>query len=83
MLIIGWVMLGLLAGFIASRIVKSSGDGLIFDVVIGIVGALAGGFVGSWMGGTGTEGMNPYSLMMALVGSACCLVGYHAVIRRV
>ena len=83
MLIIAWVVVGALAGFVASRIVRSSGDALLFDIVIGIVGAVAGGFVGSWIGGTGMQGVNPYSFILAVVGSACGLFVYHAVIRRV
>ncbi len=45
MSIFGWILLGLVAGFLASKIVDKSGGGMLFDVFLGVIGALAGGFL--------------------------------------
>jgi uncharacterized membrane protein YeaQ/YmgE (transglycosylase-associated protein family) len=61
MSIIGWIILGLIAGFIASKIVNKSGAGFFLDIVLGIVGAIVGGFIFSALGGSGITGFNLYS----------------------
>ena len=82
MSIIGWLVLGLIAGFIASRIVNRAGEGFILDIVLGIVGALVGGFLFSLFGASGVTGLNLYSLLVAIVGAIVVLVVYHAIVRR-
>ena len=82
MSIIAWLILGLIAGFIASRIVNKSGEGVILDIVLGIVGALVGGFLFSAFGASGVTGLNIYSLLVAVIGAIVVLVIYHAIIRR-
>ncbi len=82
MSILTWVVLGLLAGFIGSKIVNKRGEGLMLDIVLGIVGAIAGGFVFNALGAPGVSGLNFYSLFVAVVGSILLLVLYHAVVRR-
>ncbi|HLY46314.1 MAG TPA: GlsB/YeaQ/YmgE family stress response membrane protein [Stellaceae bacterium] len=79
MSIIGWIFLGLIAGFIASKIVNRSGEGLILDIVLGIVGAFVGGFIFSALGGHGVTGFNLYSMFVAVVGAIVVLVAYHAI----
>jgi uncharacterized membrane protein YeaQ/YmgE (transglycosylase-associated protein family) len=79
---LAWIVLGLLAGFIGSKIVNKQGEGLILDIVLGIVGAIAGGFVFNALGASGVSGLNLYSLFVAVVGSILLLVLYHAVFRR-
>jgi uncharacterized membrane protein YeaQ/YmgE (transglycosylase-associated protein family) len=79
---LAWIVLGLLAGFIASKIVNKQGEGLILDIILGIVGALAGGWLFNTFGAAGVTGLNLYSLVVAVVGSVVLLVAYHA-IRRV
>jgi uncharacterized membrane protein YeaQ/YmgE (transglycosylase-associated protein family) len=79
---LAWIVLGLLAGFIGSKIVNKQGEGLILDIVLGIVGAIAGGFVFNALGASGVSGLNLYSLFVAVVGSVLLLVLYHAVFRR-
>jgi uncharacterized membrane protein YeaQ/YmgE (transglycosylase-associated protein family) len=79
MSIIGWIILGLIAGFIASKIVNRTGSGLIVDVVLGIVGALVGGFIFHLFGGAGVTGLNIYSLVVATVGAVVVLVVYHVI----
>jgi uncharacterized membrane protein YeaQ/YmgE (transglycosylase-associated protein family) len=76
------MVLGLLAGFIGSKIVNKQGEGLILDIVLGIVGAIAGGFVFNALGASGVSGLNLYSLFVAVVGSVLLLVLYHALFRR-
>ena len=80
--IITWLILSLIAGYIASRIVNKAGEGLILDIVLGIVGALVGGFLFSALGATGVTGLNLYSIVVAIIGAIVVLVIYHAIVRR-
>ena len=79
MSILGWLLLGLIAGFLASVVMKGGGYGIIGDIIVGIVGALLGGFLFSLLGGTGVTGFNLWSLLVAFVG-ACVLI---AILRAV
>jgi uncharacterized membrane protein YeaQ/YmgE (transglycosylase-associated protein family) len=80
--IIAWVVLGLIAGFIASKIVNHTGSGLVMDIVLGVVGALVGGFVFSLFGAVGVTGFNIYSMLVATVGAVVVLWIYHALVGR-
>lgn len=80
--ILGWLVLGLIAGFIASKIVNRTGSGVIMDIVLGIVGALVGGFLFSVFGAVGVTGFNIYSMVVAVVGAVVVLWIYHALIGR-
>ena len=80
--IIAWIVLGLIAGFIASRIVNHTGSGLVMDIVLGVVGALVGGFVFSLFGAVGVTGFNIYSMLVAVVGAVVVLWLYHALVGR-
>jgi uncharacterized membrane protein YeaQ/YmgE (transglycosylase-associated protein family) len=80
--IIAWVVLGLIAGFIASKIVNHTGSGLLMDIVLGVVGALVGGFLFSMFGAVGVTGFNIYSMLVAVVGAVVVLWLYHALIGR-
>jgi uncharacterized membrane protein YeaQ/YmgE (transglycosylase-associated protein family) len=82
MSIIGWLVLGLIAGFIGSKIVNKRGEGFILDIVLGVVGAIVGGFLFELIGHAGVTGFNLYSMFVAIIGSVVVLVAYHAV-RRV
>jgi uncharacterized membrane protein YeaQ/YmgE (transglycosylase-associated protein family) len=82
MSIIGWIILGLIAGFIASKIVNSEGSGIVLDIVLGIIGAIVGGWLLSLFGEAGITGFNLYSMVVAIIGAVVVLVVYHA-IRRV
>lgn len=79
MSIIAWIVLGLIAGFIASKIVNKRGEGVLLDIVLGIVGALVGGFVFRAFGMSGVTGFNIYSLLVAIGGAIVVLVIYHAI----
>ena len=82
MSIIAWIVLGLVAGFIGSKIVNKSGDGLILDILLGVVGAVVGGFLFRTFGMSGVTGLNLYSLLVAVLGAVIFLVIYHALFRR-
>jgi uncharacterized membrane protein YeaQ/YmgE (transglycosylase-associated protein family) len=82
MSIIAWIVLGLLAGFIASKVVDHSGQGTIIDIVLGIVGAIVGGFLFTTFGSTGVTGFNIWSLVVATLGAIVVLVVKHAVTGR-
>jgi uncharacterized membrane protein YeaQ/YmgE (transglycosylase-associated protein family) len=80
--ILAWIVLGLIAGFIASKIVNHTGSGVIMDIVLGVVGALVGGFVFSMFGAAGVSGLNIYSMLVAIVGAVVVLWLYHMLIGR-
>jgi uncharacterized membrane protein YeaQ/YmgE (transglycosylase-associated protein family) len=82
MSIIGWIILGLIAGFIGSKIVDSRGQGLWLNMVLGIVGAIVGGLVFNIFGASGVTGLNIYSMIVAIVGSVLVLWIYHALVGR-
>ena len=82
MSIIGWIVLGLIAGFIASKIVNRSGSGVFMDILLGIVGALVGGFIFNVFGAVGVTGFNLYSMIVAVVGAVVLLLIYHALFGR-
>jgi uncharacterized membrane protein YeaQ/YmgE (transglycosylase-associated protein family) len=83
MSLLAWIVLGLLAGFIGSKLVNKSGEGFFLDILLGIVGAVLGGFLFNEFGAAGVTGLNLYSLMVAVVGSVVFLLLYHAVRRAV
>ena len=82
MSILGWIVLGLIAGFIGSKIVNKTGSGLVMDIVLGVVGAVVGGFAFNLIGAVGVTGFNIYSMFVAVVGAVLVLVIYHMVVRR-
>ncbi len=82
MSVIAWIILGLIAGFIGSKIVNKSGQGFLMDVVLGIVGAVVGGYLFTFFGAAGVTGLNIYSIIVAIVGAVVVLWVYHAVAGR-
>jgi uncharacterized membrane protein YeaQ/YmgE (transglycosylase-associated protein family) len=79
---LAWIVLGLVAGFIGSKLVNKSGEGILLDIILGIVGAVVGGFIFRLFGASGVSGLNLYSLIVAIIGSVVFLVIYHALFRR-
>jgi uncharacterized membrane protein YeaQ/YmgE (transglycosylase-associated protein family) len=79
---LAWIVLGLIAGFIASKLVNKSGDGMVLDILLGIVGAVLGGWLFNAFGMPGVTGLNVYSLLVAVIGAAVFLIVYHALARR-
>jgi len=82
MSIIAWIVLGLIAGFIGSKLINKRGDGFFLDIILGIIGAVVGGWVFSQFGGTGVSGLNLHSLIVAVIGAVLVLVIYHAIRRK-
>jgi uncharacterized membrane protein YeaQ/YmgE (transglycosylase-associated protein family) len=82
MSVIAWIILGLIAGFIGSKIVNKSGQGMLMDIVLGIVGAIVGGVVFNFFGAAGVTGLNIYSLVVSIIGAVVVLWLYHAVSGR-
>jgi len=82
MSILAWIVLGLIAGFIASKIVNKSGEGVVMDIVLGIVGAVVGGWLFRAFGHMGPNGINLYSILVAVIGAVVVLVIYHALTGR-
>lgn len=80
--ILSWLILGLIAGWIGSKIVNRTGEGFFLDIVLGIVGALVGGFLFSLVGAEGVSGLNLYSMFVAIIGSIVVLVIYHTIFGR-
>lgn len=82
MSLIAWIVLGLIAGFIASKLVNKTGEGMLLDILLGIVGAVVGGWLFHTFGMPGVSGVNLYSLVVAVIGAAVFLIVYHALTRR-
>ena len=79
---IAWIVLGLVAGFIGSKIVNKRGEGLFLDIILGVVGAVVGGWLFSFFGAQGVTGLNIYSLVVAVVGAVVVLLIYHALFGK-
>ncbi len=81
MSILAWIVLGIVAGFIGSKIVNKSGEGLVLDLVLGVVGAVVGGLLFNTFGHEGVTGFNIYSLLVAVVGAVVVLFAYRMITR--
>jgi len=81
MSIVAWIVLGLIAGFVGSKIVNKTGEGVVRDILLGVVGAVVGGFLFQTFGMAGVSGVNLYSILVAVVGAIVVLVLYHALFR--
>lgn len=73
MSILAWILLGLIAGYLGSKIVDNTGRGVVGDIIVGVVGALLGGLMFNILGGVGITGFNLYSLFVAVIGSIVLL----------
>jgi uncharacterized membrane protein YeaQ/YmgE (transglycosylase-associated protein family) len=82
MSIIAWIVLGLIAGFVASKIVNKTGQGVLLDIALGIVGAVVGGWLFTLLGAEPVTGLNVYSIVVAVIGAIVVLVIYHAATGR-
>ena len=77
MSVLAWIVLGLIAGFIASMLVNKRGEGMLLDIVLGIVGAIAGGWLFHLFGSSGVTGFNLWSVMVAVIGAVVLLLIVH------
>jgi len=82
MSIIAWIVLGLIAGFIASKIMNRQGAGIVLDIILGIVGAIVGGYIFEKFGEAPVTGFNLYSLLVAIVGAIIVLWLSHIIFGR-
>jgi uncharacterized membrane protein YeaQ/YmgE (transglycosylase-associated protein family) len=78
MSVLAWIVLGLISGFIASKIVNKRGEGVLLDMVLGIVGAMVGGWIFAATGHSGVTGVNLYGIFVSVIGAVLVLVVYHA-----
>ncbi len=83
MSLISWIILGLIAGFIASKVVNREGSGLVLDILLGIIGAVFGGWMFVLLGGTGATGVDLHSILVAVIGAVVVLIGYHGIRRAI
>jgi uncharacterized membrane protein YeaQ/YmgE (transglycosylase-associated protein family) len=81
MSLLAWVVLGLISGFIGSKIVNRRGEGILLDILLGVVGAVLGGLLANLFGMSGVTGLNLWSVLVAVSGSILLLVGYRAIRR--
>lgn len=79
---LAWIVLGLIAGFIGSKIVNKTGEGVLLDIILGIVGAVVGGWLFTMFGAHGVSGVNLYSIFVAVIGAIVVLFVYHAIVGR-
>jgi uncharacterized membrane protein YeaQ/YmgE (transglycosylase-associated protein family) len=82
MTFLAWIVLGLIAGFVASKLVNRWGGNLLLDLLLGVLGAFVGGFLFTRFGAHGVTGLNLYSILVAIVGAVVVLFVYHALIDR-
>ena len=82
MSLIGWIVLGLIAGFIASKIINKAGEGALLDIILGVIGAVVGGWLFHTFGMPGVTGFNLYSMLVAIAGAVVVLVLYHMIAGR-
>jgi uncharacterized membrane protein YeaQ/YmgE (transglycosylase-associated protein family) len=80
---LAWIVLGLVAGYIGSKLVNKSGEGVLMDILLGVIGAVVGGWLFGKFGAAGVSGVNLYSILVAVVGSVIVLLAYHMVRRAV
>lgn len=82
MSVLAWIVLGLIAGFVASKLVNRTGGNLLLDLILGVVGAFVGGFLFTRFGAAGVSGLNLYSILVAIIGAVVVLFIYHALVGR-
>ena len=75
-------MVGLIGGYLASRVVNKTGEGVLRDILLGIVGGVIGGILFRAFGGHGVTGFNLWSILVAFVGGVVVLLIYHAVVGQ-
>jgi uncharacterized membrane protein YeaQ/YmgE (transglycosylase-associated protein family) len=82
MSILAWLVLGLISGFVGSKLVNKQGEGLILDIALGVVGAMVGGYLFAFFGHAPITGLDFHSFIVAIVGSIVVLTVYHAIVRK-
>ena len=80
--IISWIILGLIAGWIASKLVNKTGSGMMIDIALGVVGAIVGGIIAGFFGMSGVTGVNIWSIIVSVIGAVIVLWVYHKVVAQ-
>lgn len=80
--IIAWIVFGLIAGYVASLLMNRNGEGVLGDILLGVVGSVVGGFIAGLFGLPGVYAFNPWSFLVAIGGAVVTLAIYHAVVHR-
>jgi len=82
MSIIAWIFMGIISGFVASKVVSGSGKGLLIDLILGVVGAVVGGAAFHLLGQNGVTGFNLWSMFVSVIGAAAVIVAFRALSGR-
>jgi uncharacterized membrane protein YeaQ/YmgE (transglycosylase-associated protein family) len=82
MSVLGWIILGLISGFVASKVVNDRGQGCFLNIALGLVGAMIGGWLFTTIGGSSITGFNLYSMFVAIIGAIVALLLWHAITGR-
>src|ERR1700761_7088561 len=80
--VIAWIVVGLIGGYLASRMVNKTGEGVVRDIILGIAGGIVGGVIFRLLGGHGVTGFNLWSILVAFIGGVVVLLIYHAMFRQ-
>ena len=80
--IISWIVVGLIAGWVAGLVMKGGGYGVIGDIVLGVIGAIVGGFLASTLLGVGLSGINITTIVIAIVGAVIVVFASRLIKRR-
>jgi uncharacterized membrane protein YeaQ/YmgE (transglycosylase-associated protein family) len=80
--VIAWILVGLIGGYLASRVVNKSGEGIFRDIILGVIGGLVGGIIFHFFGVRGVTGFNLWSILVAFAGGVVVLLLYHAMFGR-
>ncbi len=80
--VISWIILGLIAGWLAGFFVNKPGSGVFMNIALGIVGAVIGGIIVSALGFSGVTGINIWSIIVSVIGAVVVVWIYHAVVLR-
>jgi uncharacterized membrane protein YeaQ/YmgE (transglycosylase-associated protein family) len=78
---LAWILLGLLSGFLGSKLM-GGGGGILYDLVLGVVGSVVGGFLFGLFGSAGVTGFNAWSLLVATVGAVSLIALKRAILGR-
>jgi uncharacterized membrane protein YeaQ/YmgE (transglycosylase-associated protein family) len=79
---LAWIVVGIIGGFIGSMIVNKRGEGMFGDLLLGVVGAVLGGWLFNQFGHSAVTGINLYSILVSAVGAIVVLVLVHAIRGR-
>jgi uncharacterized membrane protein YeaQ/YmgE (transglycosylase-associated protein family) len=79
MSILGWIIFGLITGFVGSKVVNSRGEGCFINIALGLMGALVGGFIFRQLAGFNAFHFNLVSMFVAIIGAIVVLIIYHAI----